>query len=169
MTVVIEIIFELLKKLYRFFGPALILAVAAVAAFIFVQVKTESNAILDTMHSESNEVLSFEEIRYDEERMDRVFRAVIRNNSADPNTYASLYITDEDGKSIFNDVRNEFEELRICGKHTIISYVPPGSECTVEVHIDDYKLDGLDHIYVRDLYSSRQGKRFDIAVKRYDS
>ncbi|MBR6046144.1 MAG: hypothetical protein IKP47_10970 [Ruminococcus sp.] len=166
MTLFFEIIFELLKKLYRFFGPAVFVAAVLVIEIIAVPNIADSKASAEAMHRETNEVVSFEETGYNEETMDRVFKAVLRNTGSDATVIGSLYITDESGKSIFNYVETEFETFQVAGRRAVTSYIPPGSECVVTVRIDDYKLEGIDHLYVSDLYSQNdKGKRFDIEKK----
>lgn len=166
MTIVLEVIFEFIKKLYRFVGPAIFVALILVLEIIMMPGIADSKAATKARRSETNVITSFEEVGYDEEGMDRVFKLTLRNNGSDPNTFSSLYITREDGKSIYNSLKTEFEELRICGKHAIISYIPPGTESVAYLHIDDYALEGLDHIYIRALYSDDdKGTRFDIEKK----
>lgn len=166
ISIIFEILFALLKKLYRFVGPALIVAIVLVTEIIAMPEIADNKAQSEALHRETNEILSFEEVRYDEKAMDRVFRAVLKNNGSDPTIIGSMYITDEKGKSIFNSIKTEYEDLRIAGKHVTLGYIPPGCECTVEIWIDDYKLEGLDHIYITDLYSGeKRGRRFDIEKK----
>jgi len=168
MTIIFEVIFEVIKKLYRFIGPAIFLVLILIIEIIAIPDVADSRASRDARHSEVNQVLSFEEIKAPEGSFDRVFKAVLRNTGADPNTLGMLYITNEDGKSIYNSIRTEYYDLRINGNVQIIEYIPPGSECTVYVYIDDYGLEGLDHIYVTDLYSPEKkgrGQRFEIEKK----
>ena len=127
---------------------------------------TDDKARQEALHREVNEIVSLEEIRYDEQSSSRVFRIVLKNNGADPNVYDSLYITDENGKAIFNSLHTEFNNVKVGDKGVIINYIPPSCEAVAELWIDDYKLEGLDHIYIRDLYSDDdKGKRFDIKKK----
>lgn len=165
-TVIIEIVFAALKKFYRFMGPALFVLIVLIIECIAMPSLTDERARREVLHREVNEIVSLEEIRYDEESMDRVFRLVMKNNGADATVIGSLYITDENGKDIYNTVHSGFHDLKIAGRNTIIDYIPPSCEAVVELWIDDYKLEGLDHIYITDLYSGeKRGKRFDIEKK----
>ena len=166
VSILFEIGFELVKKLYRFLGPALFLIIAAVVGVIMIPGLTDNKAYNSAVHSEMNEVLSFDEVRYDKDTRSRVFRAELRNTGADSRTYGILYITNEDGKDIFNSIKTQFDDLRIGERHASVSYIPPGGVSVVEIWIDDYKLKGLDHVYIADVYSEQErGKRFDIEVK----
>ncbi|MBR4554079.1 MAG: hypothetical protein IKO27_00635 [Ruminococcus sp.] len=166
MTIIFEVLFELFKKLYRFAGPALFMIIILIAEIITVPNIADNRAAAEARHLESNKVVSFEETGYDEESMDRVFRAVLRNTGAAPSGVGTLYITDEQGDPIYNTVRTEYHDLRICGNNVTIYSLPPGCEAVVEVRIDDYKLEGLDHIYITDDYSDKsRGTRFGIEKK----
>lgn len=166
VSIIFEIIFALLKKLYRFFGPALIVFIILLIEIIAMPGVAEDKARSEARHKETLEITSFEEVRYDEKSRDRVFRIGLKNNGADASTTGMLAITDESGKSIYGSIRTEFYDLLIDGHNVIVEYIPPGCESIVELWIDDYKLEGLDHIYIADLYSDdRPGRRFDIEKK----
>lgn len=166
LSIIFEIIFAMLKKLYRFFGPALIVFFILLIEIIAVPDVAEDRARREAKHKETLEITSFEEVRYDEASMDRVFRVGLKNNGADASTTGMLAITDEKGKSIYGSIRTEFYDLHVDGHTVIIDYIPPGCESIVELWIDDYKLEGLDHIYIADLYSDdKRGKKFDIEKK----
>lgn len=169
MTVIVQIIIELVKKLCRFVGPAMILLLLLITAVIAVPIQTEKRAIHEALNREANEVLTFEEIRYDAERQERVFRVKIKNSGARSLVYASLYITAENGKIIYNSVRGEFYDMKIGDRLIGVSdWVPPGSECVLYVCIDDFYINGIDHLYVSDLYSKEsKGRRFEIEKAEY--
>ena len=169
MTVIVQIIIELFKKLCRSVGPAMILLALLAAAVLIVPRVTEKQAVRDALKREANEVLTFEEVRYDAEKRDRVFRVKIKNSTARPLVYASLYITAEDGKIIYNSVRGEFHDMLVADRNVGMSdFVPPGSECVLDVYIDDFYINGIDHLYVSDLYSKEnQGRRFEIERAEY--
>lgn len=158
-----------MRKLLQLTGvPALILLCALILALILVPKAAENKAINRALERDATEILTFEEVGYDEARMDRVFRVKVKNSRPTSLPYTFLYISDEDGKDIFCTVRGEFDSLRIGDKYAGIDYIAPESECVLYVWIDDYKLNGLDHIYITDLYSDEeQGRRFDIEVKNY--
>ena len=168
MSRLLRTVLELPIKLYRFAGPALLLAAGLIAVLIFVPMKAEQNAVRDSLDRDALEIMTFKEVGYDEKRMDRVFSIKVKNSGNSSLPYAFLYITDKNGKIIYNDVRGEFNDLRINGRYSVLEYIPPGSECTLGVWIDDYKLNGLDHIYITDVYSKeKRGRRFEIEVKEY--
>ena len=166
MSIVFEVLFEIFKKLFRFFGPAIFVFVVLIIEIIAMPDIADSKAASEARHLEFNEVLYFKEIGYDEETEDRIFEVKLRNNSPDPSTFSSLYITTEDGRIVYNTLKNEFEDLRLNDRFTVTYYIPPGSESIAYIYIDDYKLEGVDHLYVTDTYSDvLKGKRFDIEKK----
>ena len=170
MSTLLRAVFGLPIKLCRFMGPALILLCALIAALVIVPIKAERKAVSEALDRDATEVMTFEEVDHDEEHMDRVFRVKLKNSGSTAKPFPMLYITDEDRNIIFNSVRAEFDSLRINDRPVTNGYIPPGSECVVYALIDDYKLDGLDHIYVTDVYSKEdRGRRFDIEVKNYRS
>ena len=98
--------------------------------------------------------------------MDRVFRVELKNNSSEIKTLGGIVVTDKDGKDIYSDLCTEFEDLRVCNSVSVINYIPPGSTCVAELYIDDYKLEGLDAVYVWDFYTGKTDpKRFEIEKK----
>ena len=166
VTVIIEIILAMLKKLYRFFGPAVFVALVLVIEIIAIPTVTDERARSEALHRDPIEVISLKEIRYDEEKMDRVFRVELKNNSSEIKTLGGIVVTDKDGKDIYSDLCTEFEGLRVCNSVSVINYIPPGSTCVAELYIDDYKLEGLDAVYVWDFYTGKTDpKRFEIEKK----
>lgn len=166
ITVIFEIIFAMVKKLYRFFGPALFVLLVFVIEIIAMPIITDERARREALHREPFEVISLKEIAYDEESMDRVFEIKLKNNSSEFKVLGGITVTDKDGKDIHSSLRSEFEELKVCGHSAIIDYVPPGSTCTARMYIDDYKLEGIDTICIYDFYTSKTDpKMFEIAKK----
>ena len=55
ISIIFEIGFELVKKLYRFLGPAMILVILFIVGLIVIPNMADRNAYHDTAHSEINE------------------------------------------------------------------------------------------------------------------
>ena len=57
VTVIIEIIFAMLKKLYRFFGPAVFVALVLVIEIIAIPTVTDERARSEALHRDPIEVI----------------------------------------------------------------------------------------------------------------
>lgn len=163
ISVIIEAVWLAVKKLFQYFGIAAVLLIALFICASSLPNYAREEARIQAMYQRSVEFISLEEIEPTD--YSRVFKLRFKNNDSDTLNGFSFTVKDKDGNIIFTDFNSEYEELEIHRSPVIVQTTPPGCENIVYLSIDDYKLEGIDKLYLSEISDSDKddpGTEFEI-------
>lgn len=163
ISVIIEAVWLAVKKLFRYFGFAAVLFIVLFICALALPDYAREEAEFQAMYERSVDFISLDET----EPVDgsRIFKLRFKNNDSNALNVFSFTVRDEDGNIIYAYFTSVYEDLQIHRSPVYVYATPPGCENFVYFSIDDYKLEGIDKLYLSEdtTYSQKNlGTGFDI-------